>query len=188
MNKDGQRKELKAQLDNISENDFLKKSNSLSHRLNNILKVLYSKNYCKCLGVFSPIQKEPAWFNGIKELKFDFALPKMLPEELMEFHKVSFKDIPSAGISFDGKSLLKPDVLLIPGIGFDRTGNRLGRGKGYYDRYLEHFNGVTIGIAFQQQIVEIIATDDFDRKIDYLVTEEELITIKDKFVLTEDIK
>lgn len=57
------------------------------------------------------------------------------------------------------------DLAVIPGMAFDRTGNRLGRGKGYYDRLLPHLrrNGTyIIGVCFDFQIVETVPCEPHD--------------------------
>ncbi len=64
---------------------------------------------------------------------------------------------------------------LIPGIAFDKKKNRLGRGKGYYDRTLPLLNSYNVGICFDFQLVEKIPTDPFDQKMDCLCTENGLI-------------
>lgn len=58
------------------------------------------------------------------------------------------------------------DVILVPGRAFDKDGNRLGRGKGYYDRFLaENFNVPTVGICYPSQIVDYVPNDKNDIKI-----------------------
>jgi len=66
------------------------------------------------------------------------------------------------------------DLVLVPGIGFDAAGNRLGRGKGFYDRFLAHpqFHGIICGLAFEQQLVEDIPPDPHDIPVHMLVTEQ----------------
>ena len=55
------------------------------------------------------------------------------------------------------------DLIIIPGIAFDKQLNRLGRGKGYYDRFLtKHPNAYRLGICFKFQIVESVPTESFD--------------------------
>lgn len=55
------------------------------------------------------------------------------------------------------------DLIVVPGMAFDRNGNRLGRGKGYYDRFLAKYPEVArIGICFDFQVVDSVPTDDFD--------------------------
>ncbi|XP_020487121.1 5,10-methenyltetrahydrofolate synthetase (5-formyltetrahydrofolate cyclo-ligase) [Labrus bergylta] len=71
------------------------------------------------------------------------------------------------------------DLILMPGLGFDRSGNRLGRGKGFYDTYLErcirHPKGkpYTIAVAFKEQLCEEIPVDANDVLIDEILHEED---------------
>lgn len=61
------------------------------------------------------------------------------------------------------------EVILVPGQAFDRSGNRLGRGKGYYDRFLKKVPGAyTIAVYFPYQIVDEVPTDDNDVKIQHV--------------------
>lgn len=68
---------------------------------------------------------------------------------------------------------LEGGVLLVPGLGFDESGARLGRGGGYYDRLLEQRPRavVTVGIAFAAQLQPSIPTDEHDCAVDLLVTD-----------------
>lgn len=61
---------------------------------------------------------------------------------------------------------------IIPGVSFDRRGNRLGRGKGYYDKLLPFLHSYNIGICYQFQAREEIPSESFDRKMDEVWTEE----------------
>ncbi|MBI2548632.1 5-formyltetrahydrofolate cyclo-ligase [Candidatus Woesearchaeota archaeon] len=72
------------------------------------------------------------------------------------------------------------DVALIPGLGFDRHGYRLGYGKGYYDKFLEDKEFLKIGVAFACQIQEKIPVDPWDVAMDILVTEKGVINVKSK--------
>ncbi len=66
------------------------------------------------------------------------------------------------------------DLFLVPGIGFDPEGHRLGYGKGYYDRLLSSANqeGLRIGLAFSKQVVPIIPSEDNDVPVNVLITEK----------------
>ena len=72
-----------------------------------------------------------------------------------------------------------------PGLAFDRSGNRLGRGKGYYDRFLAHATAVArqggsvfaCGFCFSGQIVDKVPCGEGDMKVDALVTEDGLIDL-----------
>lgn len=71
------------------------------------------------------------------------------------------------------------DLILMPGLGFDRLGKRLGRGKGFYDTYLErcirHPKGkpYTIALAFKEQLCQEIPVDDNDVLIDEILYEDD---------------
>lgn len=77
---------------------------------------------------------------------------------------------PLNGEPYDGEI----DVALVPLVGFDRMKHRLGRGRGYYDRYLFGKNIVKIALAFSAQEIEKAETDEKDVLMDYIVTEEEI--------------
>lgn len=64
------------------------------------------------------------------------------------------------------------DIVLVPGVAFDRAGHRIGFGGGFYDTLLAALptNVPTIGLAFDQQIVEAIPAEEHDRHVDAVVT------------------
>jgi 5-formyltetrahydrofolate cyclo-ligase len=63
----------------------------------------------------------------------------------------------------------KVDLALVPGIAFDRNQNRLGRGKGYYDRLLPKLSGIKIGVCFPCQLVDHVPCMEWDVKTDRVV-------------------
>lgn len=67
------------------------------------------------------------------------------------------------------------DCVIVPGIAFDRQYNRMGRGKGYYDRFLNTISAPKIGLCFHFQLIKKVPTDHFDIKMDYIVTDKEVI-------------
>lgn len=67
------------------------------------------------------------------------------------------------------------DLAIIPGVAFDRKGNRLGRGKGFYDRLLPQLSAPKMGICFDFQLSDTIPTNDKDIKMDIVVSENDLI-------------
>lgn len=68
-------------------------------------------------------------------------------------------------------SLVDPEWILVPGVGFDLTGARLGRGKGYFDQYLEDSLALRIGLAWSGQMKEKIPVESHDCHMDYIITE-----------------
>lgn len=73
-----------------------------------------------------------------------------------------------------GAAEQRPSIVLVPGLGFDRAGYRLGYGGGYYDRTLSKFRSdgkiLAIGLCFDEQIVESIPRDAFDEPVDFIVS------------------
>jgi 5-formyltetrahydrofolate cyclo-ligase len=69
--------------------------------------------------------------------------------------------------------------ILVPGLVFNKNGNRLGKGKGFYDRALASFSGKKVGVCFSFQISDkLIPTEPHDVKMDYLLTEQGLWTCR----------
>lgn len=63
------------------------------------------------------------------------------------------------------------DLIICPGVAFDKDNNRLGYGRGYYDKYLKDKDIYKIGICYKEQVVDKIDIDDFDIKMDMIVTD-----------------
>tara|TARA_R110002073_G_scaffold43462_1_gene120973 strand:+ start:10994 stop:11563 length:570 start_codon:yes stop_codon:yes gene_type:complete len=74
---------------------------------------------------------------------------------------------------------LVPDILLVPLLAIDSDGNRLGFGKGYYDRTLAGLRAagtpLAIGLAYEAQVVAAVPVDEFDQPLDWLVTTQRAI-------------
>ncbi|MCX8084699.1 MAG: 5-formyltetrahydrofolate cyclo-ligase [Calditerrivibrio sp.] len=66
------------------------------------------------------------------------------------------------------------DVVVIPLVAFDVMCNRVGMGKGVYDRILEDVKGVRVGLAYQFQLVQHIEIDPWDKHLDIVITEENI--------------
>jgi 5-formyltetrahydrofolate cyclo-ligase len=66
--------------------------------------------------------------------------------------------------------LNKFDLVLVPGVAFDLSGNRLGRGQGFYDRILAEASGIKCGVAYDFQLLEKIPTEPHDAQVDFMLT------------------
>lgn len=71
------------------------------------------------------------------------------------------------------------DLVIVPVLAGDEECNRLGYGKGYYDQFLTHYPRPTIGVAFEQQIFDLLPTDERDIQLDAIYTEERVISEKE---------
>ena len=75
--------------------------------------------------------------------------------------------------------ILLPDIIIVPCLGFDREGFRLGYGGGYYDKTISSFfsfghSFLTVGLAYDDQKVEKIVRGSYDQKLNYILTEKQL--------------
>ncbi len=78
---------------------------------------------------------------------------------------------PNLSESYDGKI----DLVIVPGIAFDHTKNRLGRGKGYYDRFFKKYKPLKIGVGFDFQLLDSVPVAKHDIKMDKIITSSETI-------------
>lgn len=110
--------------------------------------------------------------------------PRVLPERKMEFVRIgSREDLvpgpmnipePRKDLPGLGPESFSPDLMLMPVVAFDRAGNRLGYGGGYYDRFLAAAsrNFPLVGIAFECQNFPIIRAKSWDIPLDCICTEK----------------
>ncbi len=69
------------------------------------------------------------------------------------------------------------DMVITPGLGFDKSGNRLGRGGSYYDKFFTNkgLRAIKCGLAFAEQVVDHVIVTDHDVPVDMLVTDEQVV-------------
>jgi 5-formyltetrahydrofolate cyclo-ligase len=73
----------------------------------------------------------------------------------------------------------KIDLILTPGIAFDIHGNRVGYGRGYYDKFISKMkNSIKIGIAYDFQIIKQIKEEDYDIPMNFIISEKRKINCK----------
>lgn len=69
----------------------------------------------------------------------------------------------------------KNTVLIVPALCYNKSGYRLGYGGGYYDTYLAEFNGVSIGLCYENCLTDEIPVNEYDLPVDIVITENEII-------------
>lgn len=74
-----------------------------------------------------------------------------------------------------GAPIVSPTVVLVPLLGFDRRGHRLGQGGGFYDRTLAASGALSVGLAYAVQEVDAVPVEPWDRRLDWVVTESEAV-------------
>ena len=72
-------------------------------------------------------------------------------------------------------------VCVVPGLVFDKTGHRIGYGKGYYDRFISKFSGITVGLVYSDFCVPFdLPHDEYDQAVDIIITERGTIVTNEK--------
>jgi 5-formyltetrahydrofolate cyclo-ligase len=119
----------------------------------------------------------------LEKKKFKVSLPIIKKNNQMHFYSWSRTEplkINKFGIPEPVSSrIFYPDILLVPLVAYDHSFNRLGYGGGYYDRYIEKIEKIKkvtkIGLAFSFQKISTIPINQYDKKLDFIVTEKEIL-------------
>ncbi|WP_080845096.1 5-formyltetrahydrofolate cyclo-ligase [Cytobacillus gottheilii] len=175
------RRHIRNKLAQLSEEQYVERSKMIAQKL--FQQPVWMR--AKCIGITISLQPEvdtyliieKAWEEGKT-----VTVPKCEPKERkMTFRAITdFKQLER--VYFD---LLEPieaqtkakkadeiDLLIVPGLAFTEQGVRLGVGGGYYDRYLAHYKGETVALAFNEQIVKTLPVDVYDQSIKRIITDE----------------
>lgn len=92
--------------------------------------------------------------------------------DALELHRYGYWQPPARATNINPQQL---DVALVPGLCFDRQGQRLGYGAGYFDRLLARCNALSVGVTCSELLIQHIPHEVTDVPMDYLATEQELI-------------
>ena len=162
-----------------------KKSININPR--NIYSYLKKKNYnLKIIGGYYPTNYE---IDDIEILNYFFkkgsiiSLPKIKKKNQMEFYTWCKNDpllINKYGIPEpENTNRVYPDILFVPLVAFDKELNRLGYGGGFYDRYIQKISKtkkiIKVGLAFSFQKIKTIPINKYDKKLDIIITEKNII-------------
>ena len=119
----------------------------------------------------------------LEKKNFKVSLPIIKKDNQMNFYRWSRSDplrVNKFGIPEPVSSkIFYPDILLVPLVAYDNNLNRLGYGGGYYDRYIEKLEKtkkiIKIGLAFSFQKISSIPIDQYDKRLDFIITEKEIL-------------
>jgi len=170
----------------MPEPEVLHRSFSAQQRLQSL--AVYRK--AQTVALYSPVHNEVLTMQLLRDLlanRRSVVMPRVVGEEL-EFHMVRSLDDLAPG-SF---GILEPiegtgqvaihelDLIVLPGVAFDRRGHRLGYGKGFYDRALKTAGdrGRRVGLAYDYQLVDQLPVFEHDMQLDLLVTETQVLIFK----------
>ena len=97
----------------------------------------------------------------------DLVLKEYSPQSVAEGYQSIVE--PQQEAVVDAKEI---QFAIIPGVAFDSNNNRLGRGKGFYDRFLSDVKSMVVGVCFEIQMVAAIPLESFDKPMDAVITEK----------------
>ena len=140
----------------------------------------------KIIGGYYPVNFEIDDLSLLRKFEkknFNISLPVIKKNFQMDFYKWKFSNplkVNKYGIPEpETKSIVYPDILLIPLVAFDNNLNRLGYGGGYYDRVIEKISKkkkiIKIGLAFSFQKINEVPINTYDQKLDYIVTNKYIV-------------
>ncbi len=165
----------------------------ISQKLSQLIKILETSPQNlfpanNLIGTYAPLESEVHWSKKLSHVFDRLAYPAFLDTGKMEFrvaHPHSLKTRSDFGVEILSPpvdaEVVTPSILIVPGLGFSEEGKRLGRGVGYYDRYLENYNGVKIGLCFEQVLRSDIILEAHDVLMDLIITEENLFIANQNF-------
>lgn len=147
------------------------------------LRKIYAFKNAQKIGVYYPIGSEIFTQDIIQELISqgkEIFLPKVTGKT-MEFRKI----IDFSSLEHGSFDIMEPkddcpvnnnlDVILVPTVGIDHSGVRLGYGYGFYDKFLVENKTITISLTLEKQIIKKIPKSDHDILMNWIVTEDQII-------------
>ncbi len=143
-----------------------KASNPANQELTANLLAVVEQYQPKRVGTYLSYPSEPSTTEFLETLtnrSVTVLVPETVGENELVWHEV---------ITGNETTLTTGDLLFIPALAADETGNRLGRGKGYFDRELDGLDGVIVyAVVFENEVLESIPVESHDQRVDGVVTE-----------------
>jgi len=176
MEKEELRKVLLKKLLSLTKKEVAEKSREIQKNLKKLL--LYKK--AKKIMIYYPLKGEVDLLDMVRKAEKNFYFPKIKGKNLVPYLiKDLEKDFEKG--KFGVKEPIEErcervkeedlDLIIVPGLAFDYQKNRLGRGAGFYDRFLKKIKKTKVGVAFDFQVVKNLPYLSHDEKVDILVTE-----------------
>lgn len=163
----------------LSAAEVLIRSKRIAQNLKGILR-----EKSKVCGVFHPMKFEPQvhTLKDEADLHVDFAFPNLDENaSLMGFYMAKKMKKTSMGfyapdLADEGTQKVSIDTVVVPGLVFHASGIRIGRGGGFYDRFLSSFQGLRVGVCFEEQVLlDPWEVQSWDEKVHYVVTENRVV-------------
>jgi len=174
MDKDYIRRRMKARKNLLDENEKISAARHVFQKLESLAAFAMSDRiliYNSLPDELSTREFIDRWHSQKR-----FFLPRVngidldiLPYDRTRLHVGAFRiEEPTGNDIEDPESM---ELIIVPAVAYDRHGNRVGRGKGYYDRLLSQTKALRIGVAYEFQLIDEIDTAPYDIPVDIVITE-----------------
>jgi len=177
MNKNKLRERMKGILLGIDKNTRKKKDKIIFNKILNLFEFQKSKKIFTYVSYFKEVNTFKVIEYALKNDKEVFVPKICLKDKIIKIHKINSLNDLRPGV-YDIPEPTTPevkedkfDIILIPGIAFDKKNARLGRGGGYFDKFLKNVKGLKIGVCYKEQIVEEIPMEKYDVYMDMVITD-----------------
>ena len=174
MDKKTLRREVRARLAIVDAADAKERSAAICDDLKRHIAV----SGARVVALFSPLGDEPQLWPIVEQLAvgLSVALPRV-EGDVMNFYSYDKDSMAQGAFGINepqGGVLVEPceiDLIVVPGVAFTASGVRMGRGKGFYDKYLTQCDSATlkIGVCYREQIVPDIPAEQHDVAMDVVV-------------------
>lgn len=174
MNKDDIRRQVRARKTMLDDNEKLAAAKRVFDTVRNMAAYTMAKNVLLYHSLADELSTRE--FIGACAGSKNFFLPRVngldleiLPYNRTRMHLGAFHiEEPDGDDLADIDSI---DLVIVPAVAYDRRGNRIGRGKGYYDRLLSRSHAITIGVCYSFQLFDEFETEEHDIPVDFVVTD-----------------
>lgn len=179
------KKQLRKELLTIRDKLSINYTKEATEKIFSQLEKMYEFQQAKKIFIYIGFGSEIATLQFLEKhyLEKDIYVPKIEGKDMMLSHLQNLKNLEKNSLG-----ILEPkeannyigeiDLVITPAVVFDKNGYRLGYGGGYYDRYFEKNNyKLSIGLCYDQLLVEQVPKESHDKQVDIVLTEERLLKI-----------
>ncbi len=172
MDKAQLRQLIKLKLKGLDQTEYLKICSELTHQVSKFLKPKSNQSLivASVLPMKNEIAPDP---KVLAELypNFIWVYPVEV-DGMMKFAETSGELGEGPWLSAP-ETIQIPDIILIPALAFDKKGQRLGRGRSYYDQYLSKLDrALRVGVAWSEQVVDQVPVEGHDQVVNEIITEQ----------------
>ncbi|MCX7705210.1 MAG: 5-formyltetrahydrofolate cyclo-ligase [bacterium] len=183
MTKTEIRRRILSQLKQITDNQY----NQMTEKIFENFVSLPEYRKCWTLMTYVSFDREPDTIQIINDALgkaktvcvpyVEWEKGSMFPVQIFSIDDIDFSTKVPQPLNQSLVDISEIELIIVPGVAFDTSCNRLGRGKGFYDRFLSGCDALKIGLAFDMQILDEIPFSSGDVPVDMVITETRILSV-----------